>query len=116
MYEAVFGPRGVMHLRVDLAGCAGEPPQQNAWRSRAEVVAAFAPAEGHRVGEDGGAVRGRERRFQHHGVVHIPALDLKVTGRMDSEVAASSINQPAEHRAAVETRAAQPVHRTLAAD
>src|SRR6185437_7630177 len=71
--EPVFRPGRVADLRVHLTIGAGQPAEQDAGRSRTQVMAAVVTAEREGVGEYRGATRGGERGLQHHRLVHIPA-------------------------------------------
>ncbi len=80
-----------------------------------EVVPAVALPHRQRVDDDCGPGGRAVGRLQHHGAIHIATGDFDGAARPHRPVARLLTQQPAEHRRAVETRAAQPVDRPVPA-
>jgi len=100
--QAVFGPRGIGDLDVQLAVSAGEAAQQDPRRPGTKVVAAVVAADRQGVGQHRGTGRGSERGFQRHGLVHIGAGDLEVPSWADREVPTGGVQDAGEHGRRVE--------------
>ena len=114
--ESVLGAWRILGVELDLAFATLDHAQQHARRTRAELVAALVATHGQRVDDRRDAGLGAERRFEHEGLGPIPPSRLVLADRPDREVARGVVEDPAEHRRAVETWEAQPVDRAVAAD
>ena len=111
--QPVLRPRHVLQCQLHPAGHAADLPEQQARRAAAQVVAALAGAERESIDDGDRARAGAEGGLQHHGLVQVAASGLEVPGRADGPVPGLVVQQPPEHRRAVESREAQPLHRSL---
>ena len=114
--QPVLGTHGELQRQLDLAGHALDAAQQLVGGVEAQLVAALARGERHRVEQPDRARAGRERRLDDKHSGEVAALGRVVAPRPDRPVATLGVEDAGHDRGAVVARQAEPVDRAVARD